>query len=84
MEWYEREVKGIEDALRLLRLARRFNRESSAALAKRLGIHRATLLRYEAGDIKSSKIIKQNEEYIISYVKDAQARAREFFMSLAT
>jgi predicted transcriptional regulator len=71
MNWWEIEICEIEDAIRLLREARRFLNDSARALARALSVCEDTVRNWEMERTKP-RLSPHQREFLFNYVREAQ------------
>ena len=75
MNWWEVEINGVGDAVRILREARKFLHDSARSLARALSVHEVTIWRWERGK-SLPRLTPSQGEFLINYVRSAQGKKR--------
>lgn len=73
--WWDKDIRTIDDAISVLREARKFNRDSAAYLARVLQVSRYTIFNWEMG-MTHPRLDPYQKNFIVEYVKVAQAKRR--------
>ena len=72
--WHEKEITEFYDALCVLREARHYLMDKCKTLSKEIGVHERTWSSWELYPSKAmSRTTPSQKEYVIKYVKKAQA-----------
>lgn len=83
MNWWEKDIVTIADAISVLREARKFNRDSIVYLSRALQVSRYTIWNWENGHTRPNVDMYQ-KEFLLKYVRSAQQKRRRLSEYLAS